>query len=179
MATPHSSLLTGFEPFGGAKTNISQAVLAGMQAEVTKVILPVSFRNAPLVLQQAIREYHPGILLMLGQCGEEEKIRLERFAFNLMDAPKGDNDGYYPNEETIFPNATTAYRTPYTIRTLVETLVKKGFPVRASNSAGLFVCNRVYYEALHLGQKALFVHIPKTMNVTEATQMIEQIIKYL
>ena len=116
---------------------------------------------------------------MLGQCGEEEKIRLERFAVNLMDSAKGDNDSCYPNEEIIYSNAPTAYRTPYTVRTLVETLVAQGFPVRASNSTGLYVCNRVYFEALHLGQKALFVHIPKTMNVAVATQMIESLIKYL
>lgn len=179
MDTPIKVLLTGFDPFGGEKTNISQAVLKRIQVKVTEVLLPVSFRNAPLALQQAICEYHPDILLMLGQCGEEEKIRLERFAVNLMDSAKGDNDSCYPNEEIIYSNAPTAYRTPYTVRTLVETLVAQGFPVRASNSTGLYVCNRVYFEALHLGQKALFVHIPKTMNVAVATQMIESLIKYL
>ena len=95
ISTNMRILLTAFEPFGGAETNISQAVLEGVHAEVIKILLPVSFRDAPIVLQQAIREYHPDIVLLLGQCGEEEKIRLERFAVNLMDSSKGDNDGYY------------------------------------------------------------------------------------
>jgi pyrrolidone-carboxylate peptidase len=43
-------LVTGFEPFGGAETNISRIVMDGIQEEVEKVLLPVSFRNAPLVL---------------------------------------------------------------------------------------------------------------------------------
>ena len=40
-----------------------------------------------------------------------------------------------------------------------------GIPAKVSNSAGLYVCNRTYYEALRLcnerlGMKALFVHLP-------------------
>ena len=169
-------LVTAFEPFGGAEMNISQAVLGEIRAEVTKAILPVSFRNAPIVLQQAIRDEHPDVILMLGQCKEESQMRLERFAVNLMDSAKGDNDGYYPQEETIYPDAPTAYKTPFFVRALVEALTAQDLSVRASNSAGLYVCNRVYYEALHLGQKALFVHIPKTMDVAEAIQTIEQLI---
>lgn len=169
-------LVTAFEPFCGAETNISQAVLEEIKEEVSKALLPVSFRNAPIVLQQAIRDIHPDTVLMLGQCGDEKKIRLERFAVNLMDSAKGDNDGYYPREETIYPDAPTAYQTPFAVRTLVDALAAQDLPVRASNSAGLYVCNRVYYEALHLGQKALFVHIPKTMDVAQARQTIEQLV---
>lgn len=169
-------LVTAFEPFGGAKTNISRTVMEGIRNEVEKVLLPVSFRNAPLVLQQAIRDFHPDILLMLGQCGDEEKIRLERFAVNMMDSANGDNNTYSPKEETIYRDAPLAYRTPFSVRTLTETLAKDELPVRASNSAGLYVCNRVYFEALHLGQKALFVHIPKTLDATTAIQTIEHLI---
>ena len=169
-------LVTAFEPFGGNETNISQAVLEAIKADVTKVLLPVSFHNAPIVLQQAIRDIHPDIVLMLGQCGDEPHIRLERFAVNLMDSANGDNDGYYPQEETIFPDAPTAYQTPFAVRAITEQLTAQGLPVRASNSAGLYVCNRVYYEALHLGQKALFVHIPKALQLTLAAQTIEQLL---
>jgi len=168
-------LVTAFEPFGGAETNSSRAVLQGIRSDVTKFILPVSFRNAPLVLQQAIRDIHPNILLMLGQCGDEEKISLERFAVNMMDSTIGDNDGYCPREEIIYTDAPLAYRTPFAVRSLAETLSNDNLPVRASNSAGLYVCNRVYFEALHFGQKALFVHIPKTMDATTAIQTIEQL----
>ena len=169
-------LVTAFEPFGGTETNISQAVLEEIKEEVSKALLPVSFRNAPLVLQQAIRDIHPDIVLMLGQCGDEEMIRLERFAVNLMDSANGDNDGYYPQEEIIYANAPTAYQTPFIVRKLVDALATQDLPVHASNSAGLYVCNRVYYEALHLGQKALFVHIPKALQLTLAAQTIEQLL---
>ena len=169
-------LVTAFEPFDGADTNISRTVMDGIQEEVDKVLLPVSFRNAPIVLQQAIRDIHPDVLLMLGQCTDEEKIRLERFAVNLMDSAKGDNDGYYPREERISQGAPVAYQTPFSVRTLVEKLEAQDIPVRISNSAGAYVCNRAYYEALHLGQKAIFVHIPKTMDISTAVRTIEELI---
>ena len=176
MQTNMRILVTGFEPFGGENTNISRTVMEGIQEEVEKVLLPVSFRNAPLVLQQAIRDIHPDVLLMLGQCGDEEKIRLERFAVNMMDSAKGDNDGYCPKEERIYHSAPLAYQTSFPVRALVDSLEAQGLPVRASNTAGLYVCNRVYFEALHLGQKALFVHIPKTVDNAMARQAIEQLI---
>lgn len=169
-------LVTAFEPFGGAETNISRAVMEGIEEEVEKVILPVSFHNAPLVLQQAIRDIHPDILLMLGQCKDEEQIRLERFAVNMMDSKKGDNDGDCPKEEVIVRDAPIAYQTPFAVRALTEKLVAIDLPVRASNSAGLYVCNRVYYEALRLGQMALFVHIPKTMELEKAIRTIKQLL---
>lgn len=115
-------LVTAFEPFSGAKTNISRTVMDGIREDVEKVLLPVSFRNTPLALQQAIRDIHPDVLLMLGQCGDEEKIRLERFAVNLMDSDKSDNDGYCPKEERIYESAPTAYQTPYSVRVLAEQL---------------------------------------------------------
>ncbi len=170
-------LVTGFEPFGGAETNISRIVMDGIQEEVEKVLLPVSFRNAPLVLQQAIRDIHPDVMIMLGQCGEEEKIRLERFAVNLMDSAKGDNDGYRPNEKTIDANAPLALRTCLNIKQLQRECVNAGLPVILSNSAGLYVCNRIFWEALRYTDKALFVHIPKNIDMDVARKAISHIIK--
>jgi len=171
-------LVTGFEPFGGAETNISRIVMDGIQEEVEKVLLPVSFRNAPLVLQQAIRDIHPDVMIMLGQCGEEEKIRLERFAVNLMDSAKGDNDGYVPDEEIICPEVPLALKTALPVKSLCADCINAGLPTIVSNSAGLYVCNRIYFEALRHSPNSLFVHIPKNMDVETAKQTVNQLIKY-
>ena len=171
-------LVTGFEPFGGAETNISRIVMDGIQEEVEKVLLPVSFRNAPLVLQQAIRDIHPDVMIMLGQCGEEEKIRLERFAVNLMDSAKGDNDGYVPDEEIICPEVPLALKTALPVKSLCADCINAGLPTMVSNSAGLYVCNRIYFEALRRTPNSLFVHIPKNMDLEIAKQVINQIIKF-
>ena len=48
---------------------------------------------------------------------------------------------------------------------LRKAVEESGTAAKVSNSAGLYVCNRLYYEALQLcnerpGMKALFVHLP-------------------
>lgn len=52
-------LLTAFEPFGANDTNISQKVLDAIQADVAKLLLPVSFRRAPEDFLTAIANLKP------------------------------------------------------------------------------------------------------------------------
>ena len=177
-------LITAFEPFGGAETNITQSVLSLLPDYVAdwaieKVCLPVSFKRAPIVLREAIATYSPDLVIMLGQCPAGENIRLERFAINMMDSSKADNDGYIPNEETIYDNQPLALQTPLPIMELERFCADNVQPVQVSNSAGLYVCNRVYYEALYLHQQAIFMHVPKNMDLTLAQQTIAQIMKNL
>ena len=177
-------LVTAFEPFGGSPTNITQDVLTALpcnmgKAEILKQCLPVSFQRAPIMLREAIATYSPDLVIMLGQCPAGENIRLERFAINMMDSTKGDNDGYIPNEETICANQPLALQTPLPIKELEQFCTDHVQPVQVSNSAGLYVCNRVYYEALYLHQRAIFVHVPKNMDLTLAQQTIAQIMKNL
>lgn len=146
---------------------------------IEKVCLPVSFKRAPIVLREAIVTYSPDLVIMLGQCPTGENIRLERFAINMMDSSKADNDGYIPNEETIYAHQPLALQTSLPIKELERFCTDNIQPVQVSNSAGLYVCNRVYYEALYLHQQAIFMHVPKNMDLTLAQQTIAQIMKNL
>ena len=181
MAMPTNKILiTAFEPFGGSPTNITQDILSALpcnmgKAEVIKQCLPVSFERAPIALREIIAEHNPDMLLLLGQCPVGENIRLERFAINMMDSQKADNDNYCPSEEQIYPGAPLAYRTPINIKNIVHHLQDEKLPVVLSNSAGLYVCNRIYYEALHLQQNALFVHVPKGYDVDIAILLISKL----
>ena len=175
-------LVTAFEPFGGSPTNVTQDVLTALpcnmgKAEILKQCLPVSFQRAPIMLREAIATYSPDLVIMLGQCPAGENIRLERFAINMMDSTKADNDGYIPNEETIYANQPLALQTPLTIKELERFCTGRVQPVQVSNSAGLYVCNRVYYEALHMQQNALFVHIPKNFDIKTAITVIQNVIQ--
>lgn len=173
-------MLTCFEPYGSADTNISQQVAEGIEAEgVIKLLLPVSFKRVPEVLREAIERYQPQFILSLGQCAEGEKIRLERFAINLMDSAKGDNDGYMPDEQPIEDNIPLTLRTGVNIKQLHSECMNAGLPTVLSNSAGLYVCNRVYWEALRYTDKALFVHIPKNMNLKPARNTINFLVKQI
>ncbi len=170
-------LLTAFEPFGGAETNITQSILSLLPDSIAdwaieKVCLPVSFKRAPILLREAIATFSPDLVIMLGQCPAGENIRLERFAINMMDSTKSDNDGYIPNEETIYANQPLALQTPLSVKALAMSCAETGLPVVVSNSAGLYVCNRVYYEALHLQQRAIFVHMPNNMEGMTTIRML-------
>lgn len=170
-------LVTAFEPFGGAETNITQSVLSLLPDShadwaIEKVCLPVSFKRAPIVLREAIATFSPDLVIMLGQCPAGENIRLERFAINMMDSTKSDNDDYIPNEETIYAHQPLALQTPLSVKALAMSCAETGLPVVVSNSAGLYVCNRVYYEALHLQQRAIFVHMPNNMEGMTTIRML-------
>ena len=164
-------LLTGFEPFGKYKENSSWAVAEKVtacgvvDAEVIARRLPVSFAGVAKALRDAVEECSPDTVIMLGQAAGIDYIKLERIAINMMDATIADNNGYIPDEEPIYADGTVALFTNVDIKKLCRAVEELGIPAKVSNSAGLYVCNRTYYEALRLcnerpGMKALFVHLP-------------------
>lgn len=164
-------LLTGFEPFGIYKENSSWAVaekVAACGVNGTEIIaqrLPVSFSRVAMVLREAVEKHSPDIVIMFGQSANINYVKLERIAINMMDATIADNDGYVPDEEPITPGGEAALFTNVYIKQLCKAVETVGVAAKVSNSAGLYVCNRTYYEALRLcnerpGMKALFVHLP-------------------
>lgn len=164
-------LLTGFEPFGNYKENSSWAVAEKVaacgvcNANVMARRLPVSFAGVAKALRDAVEECSPDVIIMLGQAAGIDYIKLERIAINMMDATIADNNGYIPDEVPIYTDGAAALFTNTDIKDLRRVVEEQGIPAKISNSAGLYVCNRTYYEALRLcnerlGMKALFVHLP-------------------
>lgn len=165
-------LLTGFEPFGGSDINSSweTAVRVGQRPPkgvvVETVQLPVSFKCAGEAIRMTLREKQPNVLVMLGQRGNGTSIDIERIAINLMDSVNPDNDGCQPQEQAITADGEAAYFSNLPVKVLRDALLQKSIPARVSNSAGLYVCNSTYYNALNeiydqgLSTKALFIHLP-------------------
>ena len=162
-------LLTGFEPFANYKENSSWAVAEKVAAcgfeGVSVVQLPVTFAGVAGALRRAVEEHRPDVILMLGQSAGIDYIKLERIAINMMDSASPDNDGYIPDEETILQGGEVALFTGTRIKELRRVIEEQGIAAKVSNSAGLYVCNRLYYEALTIcrenpGMKALFIHLP-------------------
>lgn len=169
----HRVLLTGFEPFGGYTDNSSWEVaqrvascgVEGVDVEVVAVQLPVSFARVGKVLRSAIELHTPDLVIMLGQTTTTDCVRLERVALNMMDSRKADNDGYIADEEPIYEGEESALFTSLPIKSFRSAIEAQGIAVKITNSAGLYVCNRTYYEALRLcrereGLQAIFVHLP-------------------
>ena len=181
-------LLTGFEPFGGYTDNSSWEVaqrvascgVEGVDVEVVAVQLPVSFARVGEVLRSAIELHTPDLVIMLGQTTTTDCVRLERVALNMMDSRKADNDGYIADEEPICEGEESALFTSLPIKILRSAIEAQGIAVKITNSAGLYVCNRTYYEALRLcrereGLQAIFVHLPlcegQTLSQTDKKSM--------
>ena len=164
-------LITGFEPYWDYPENSSWMVAEKVAAlgvagiELLLEQMPVSFMRVPTVLRNTVEKHSPDVIVMLGQSGGSDRIKLERIAINMMEAKLADNDGFVPNEEPIAANGPAALFTNIPIKRLRTSLEEYGMAVKISNSCGLYVCNRIYYEALRLcgefpGIKALFVHLP-------------------
>lgn len=164
-------LLTGFEPFGQESVNPSWEAVKIFpdmldDIEVVKTRLPVTFKGSALMLEQVIDEFRPDVVLCLGQGSGRSEVGIERVAINMADSKKPDNDGYNPEEMPIHADAPNAYFSNLPVKHLVETLHEAGIPAVVSNSAGTYVCNSVFYTALHLvhnkypDMRAGFVHIP-------------------
>lgn len=194
------AVVTGFEPYWTYEYNSSWeaakqvASLDILDTSVIAVQAPVSFKRVPEFIQQVVKDHKPDLLLMLGQSGGSDRIKLERTALNLMDSKLADNDGYIPDEEPIDTSLPPALFTSLSLKVLKQNIEKSGIPVKISNSCGLYVCNRLYYEALIQVNKdnnlsAIFVHLPfyegqhgakpgnPTMSINQMTEALKIIIE--
>ena len=166
-------LLTGFDPFGGEQTNPSWEVvrrldglLIGDSHQIVSARLPCEFVNSLLILDAAVRQHHPAIVICLGQAGGRADISLERIAINIDDARMPDNAGAQPVDVAVVEGGPAAYFSSLPIKAIVQELHQNGIPASVSQTAGTFVCNHVFYGLMHLAEKmdciqrAGFIHIP-------------------
>jgi pyroglutamyl-peptidase len=166
-------LLSGFNPFGDLSVNSSEVVVAEIrnrwpgngEVDLTAEILRTEYRDAEDRIRTLIRELRPDGILCLGVADRDGTIRLERLAVNLDDESMPDNAGEVRREQQI-ADGPHSYRSTLPLRDMRKALVKLGVPVRFSTSAGNYVCNHVFYSALHevdrlgLDAKCGFVHLP-------------------
>jgi len=164
-------LVTGFEPFGGETINPSWEVvkqLEGMIIDDCRVVtrqLPCVFGESLTVLNAAIDELNPAVVIAVGQAGGRVDITVERVGINVDDARIPDNRGQQPIDVAIVPGGPAAWFSSLPIKAMVAAMREKGIPASVSQTAGTFVCNHVMYGLLHkIGENAEmkggFIHIP-------------------
>ena len=164
-------LITGFESYWDYPENSSWVVAEKAATHDLYDVyigieqMPVSYARVGEALRRAVEKHNPDVVIMLGQSGGSDRIKLERVALNMKDSKGADNDGYIPDEEPINISAPAALFTTMPIKELCVAVEKQGVPIKISNSCGLYVCNNLYYEALMLCREknmmqALFVHLP-------------------
>ena len=171
-------LVTGFDPFGGESVNPSWMAVEKLTdtvpgADIIKRSLPVVWFKALDLLESYIEELKPDVVVMCGQAGGADSMRIERVGINLCEARIADNDGVKLVGDPILKDGPTAYFSTFPYRAMFAAVEEAGIAVKHSFSAGAYLCNHVLYGALHLaetkypGMKAGFIHVPFLPEQTE------------
>lgn len=167
--TEYPLLITGFDPFGGARINPAWEAVKALPEKIGpfrlhKLEIPTVFGLAGQRVLQAAQAIGPRVILCVGQAGGRGAITPERIAINVRDARIPDNQGNQPQGERIDPDGPAAYFSTLDVKAMARAIEAAGFPAAVSNSAGAFVCNDTLYILLrHFDRsdtRVGFVHVP-------------------
>jgi pyroglutamyl-peptidase len=165
-------LLTAFEPFAGELINPSLEAARQMEkidfreTGIHVAELPVDRYRAGEMALDLLRSIEPDIVIMLGEAGGRYRVNPERVAINVDDFRIADNVGNQPRDEPIAEGGPVAYFSTLPIRAITDRIIKAHIPAAISNSAGSYLCNRLFYSVMHaididrLPVIAGFIHLP-------------------
>lgn len=184
--------LTGFGPFQNYSVNPSELIVHVLNQTVIKDylvigrILPVDFILAPEVMKSDIAYYQPDLIISLGLDATCDSITIEVLSTNLQYDKSAEDS--LKTLRRIQKNAPFFIPTRLNIQEMFHDLKTNHIPVSISFSAGLYVCNTVFYEILHyLTEQSLdtpmgFIHVPPVddnntsgMNIDTMIQGIQTI----
>lgn len=162
-------LITGFDPFGGETINPAWEAVKLLPDKIgdfclTKLEIPTVFGKGASLVADTAKQLHPDVILCIGQAGGRSSVTPERIAVNIRDAKITDNEDNQPQGLRVVPDGPAAYFATIDVDALVTAAQAQGYPAIASNSAGAFVCNDVFYTLSHLydgtSTKVGFIHVP-------------------
>jgi len=159
-------LLTGFEPFADDPVNPSgdavrlAAELWQGPEELVTAVLPVTFADAAVRLRALIAEHDPEVVLATGVAGGRATVSIERVAVNLIDARIPDNAGMQPVDVPSVPGGPPAWFATVPVKAIASAVAAAGIPSSLSMSAGTYVCNHVFANAVDAARRAGFIHVP-------------------
>jgi pyroglutamyl-peptidase len=165
-------LITGFEPFAGESVNPSLEAARTMQkidfagAYLRAEELPVDRLRAVEAMLNLMGEHRPDFVIMLGEASGRYRITPERVAINVDDFRIPDNAGNKPADALIAEGGPAAYFSTLPVRAITNRLLEAHIPAAISNSAGTYLCNRLFYSVMRhietecLSARAGFIHLP-------------------
>ena len=175
-------LLTGFGPFGSVTDNPTDAGvreaaqrLRDAGVAVVDEVLPVSFARARGRLRALIAEHQPTWVICFGLAENRDAVTPERVAINLADARIADVDGAQPVDEELESDGPAAYFSSLPLKAIVGELGASGMTAKLSSTAGEYVCNAVFYEAMARlpdGARGGFVHVPLGVDVARVVEVV-------
>jgi len=160
-------LVTGFGPFPGVDENLSAALVQAATLpghELSRAVLRTSFEACVEWVERVLEHERFDAIVHVG-VGPSE-YRLESTARNRCTQQRADVDGrQWPHAE-VCPGAAARLETAFDVAHAVTTLGRAGWSVLASDDAGSYVCNFLYYLSLaaierrRRGTRAVFLHVP-------------------
>lgn len=192
-ATTARILLTGFDPFNGARVNPSWLAVQALHnrqicgRRIVAAQLPTVFGASLRTLDTLLDQLRPELVICVGQAGGRGAISLERVAINVDDAPIADNAGARPVDAPVAPGAPAAYFSSLPIKALLAALQREGLRAEVSQTAGTFVCNHVFFGLMHRiathpglrHTRGGFVHVPWLPEQGTPHMALEQVVSGL
>ncbi len=171
------TLLTGFGPFLSVVSNPSERLATYFEAHpvpghtLTTRIVPVAFREATGIVQQAIADGGPNgepfdVILMLGVAAKRPHWSVERLGHNRSTMTVADSESCLWPYPCIVADAPPTLPSTLPATEIVAALEAAGLPALASDSAGDYLCNHLLFWTLNHLQarnhpaRAGFLHIP-------------------
>jgi len=161
-------LLTGFEPFGGAKINESWETVKTFQGKeihgykIQTALLPVVYDEMDAPLQQAIAAHKPAIMISFGV--GTEVIQIETTARNgYHPLNPSDNKKKPPPRTKILPAGKDTIPTGLPTDKIVAALKNARVGVTTSQDAGGYLCNECFYRVMASKDAPPvrgFIHVP-------------------
>jgi len=155
-------LVLGFEPFDTEWRNPSGEIARRLDGErvaslrVLGRVAPVSRAGVAQALAETLARPRLAAVVALGVFAATALVRVERLAVNRDDFRIADAAGAQPRGEPIVPGGPDAILTRAPVDDLVAAIRSAGVPARASDSAGSYLCNHLYYKLLyHLCDRSL------------------------
>ena len=162
-------LISGFEPFDGEVINPAWEAVSRLADEIggyslTKIKIPVVFKDAAASVIAAAEETAANVVLSIGQASGRSAITPELVGINLRHGSIPDNAGYQPSDEVIVNGGANAIFSPLPVRKMAAAILERGIPSAVSYSAGAYVCNDVLYTLLSHFEgtdvRVGFIHVP-------------------
>ena len=175
-------LVTAFEPFGDSDVNASEVILGRLSLSSVRLctgVLPVRRASVFQSLSQLVDQHSPDAVILLGEAGPEEVVRLELVALNHDDFRMPDNDGLTVKPSKIVESAPAAYFSNLDVHALAQNVpVDDRFArTTVSLSAGSFLCNHTYFLTRHFQGDcpALFIHTPSLRVATHKPDAFDRV----
>ena len=158
--------MTGFEPFGGDRSNPSETVVQAVRGDtfgpftVVSGVLPVDGARVGSALRRLMKRHEPEAAVMLG-LADRARVSIERIAVNALEYRIPDNAGrtrWGPvvsgGPDGLFSSLPNA--------AILEMWRSSNIPAFQSDTAGTFLCNEAFYLVRHAHPDLMagFIHLP-------------------